>query len=128
MNIFAKADIPERSRDNIGALYRNQDITDAEWADIVTGDEVGNAAYLDLSKVQMFFFTVIIGFAYCAALVHVFTAPNAEGMDAFPMLSDGMLALLGISHAGYLAAKGSPHTATQLGAEVETQNRGQTAD
>ena len=117
MDAFKEADIPKKSRGQMGTLYRNQDIKDAEWADIVTGDEVGNAAYLDLSKVQMFFFTLIIGFAYCAALVHAFGAPNAEGIDAFPYLDESMVALLGISHAGYLAVKSSPHTATKLRAD-----------
>jgi hypothetical protein len=76
------------------------------------GDEVGNTAYLDLAKVQMFYFTVILGVAYVATLVpslaRLRTDPASVG--ELPALSEGMVALLGISHAGFLASKGVDHT------------------
>jgi hypothetical protein len=38
-----------------GTLYANPSISDASFSDMFEGDEVGNAAYIDLAKVQMFF-------------------------------------------------------------------------
>jgi hypothetical protein len=93
-----------------GQLLVNSLPDDARWTDLFRGEEVGNAANLDLGKVQMFFFTLIIWFAYAAALATMFKADGA-GIDHFPDVSPGMLALLGISHAGYLANKAVPHTA-----------------
>ncbi len=59
----------------------------------------------------MFFFTVVVAGAYLAALCDVISTHAIYGADfAFPAVSDGMVALLGISNAGYLAAKGVDHT------------------
>jgi hypothetical protein len=93
----------------IGQLLANKSIDDASWGDVFKGDEVGNGAHLDLSKLQMFFFTLIIVLAYAVAIGQVFEAA-ATKVDAFPVLDPGVLALLGISHAGYLANKAVPHT------------------
>lgn len=83
---------------------------DARFADLFQGDEIGNAAHLDLGKVQMFFFTLVLVLAYGVALARMFAGPDSF---AFPTLDEdnGMVALLGISHAGYLANKAVPHTA-----------------
>lgn len=95
-----------------GILYKNPTINDASFADLFEGNEIGNAAHVDLAKVQMFFFTVVIAVAYVVALWDVISTEAIYGPDfAFPALSDGMVALLGISNAGYLAAKGVDHTA-----------------
>lgn len=51
-----------------GKLYSNASIKDASLTDMFQGDEVGNTAYLDVSKVQMFYFTVIAIIAYSYAL------------------------------------------------------------
>lgn len=94
-----------------GILYKNPAISDASFADMFEGNEVGNAAHVDLSKVQMFFFTVVIAVAYVFALWDVMSTDAIYGANfAFPAVSDGMVALLGISNAGYLAAKGVDHT------------------
>lgn len=107
-----KEGITHKTYDRTGAVYRNANPSDAEWADIVTGDEVGDAAHLDLSKVQMLFFTVIIAFAYCVAIGYSLIEPGAAGMDHLPEFSTSLLALLGISHGGYLTSKSIPHTVT----------------
>jgi hypothetical protein len=94
-----------------GILYKNPAISDASFADMFEGNEVGNAAHVDLSKVQMFFFTVVTAVAYVIALWDVMSANAIYGADfAFPALSDGVVALLGISNVGYLAGKGVDHT------------------
>jgi hypothetical protein len=77
------------------------------------GTEVGNAAHVDLAKVQMFFFTLIVALAYIYALGSVITGNTIDDPNlSFPPLSDGMVTLLGISNGGYLGAKAVDHTKT----------------
>jgi hypothetical protein len=84
--------------------------SDARIGDLFRGDETGNAARLDLGKVQLFYFTLILVFAYAAALVGSLSAVSGQ-LKALPTLDASMLALLAISHAGYLANKAAPHSA-----------------
>jgi len=104
-----------------GKLYANPRIEDARVTDMFQGDEIGNTAYVDISKVQMFLFTVIIIVAYCYQIYAMLwphglakTDPNYVGADklVMPVLSASVIALLGISHAGYLGSKTADHTPT----------------
>jgi hypothetical protein len=78
------------------------------------GDEVGNTAHVDLGKVQMFYFTLVVAIAYVAALWKVISDSDGTllyGANfSFPAFSQGMVGLLGISNASYLAYKGVDHT------------------
>jgi hypothetical protein len=85
--------------------------SDARAPDLFQGDEVANAAHLDLGKVQMLFFTLILVFTYVVMLCRLFLPLEPGGdvaVKGFPPLEQGMVALLGISHAGYLANKAIP--------------------
>jgi hypothetical protein len=96
-----------------GTLYANPTLADATFSDLFEGDEIGNAAQIDLGKLQMFFFTVVIALAYCLSLASTFWTikdGDSNPISQFPVLSQGMLALLGISHAGFLLNKGVDHT------------------
>jgi hypothetical protein len=64
-----------------------------------------SAAYLNLGKVQVFF-TLIVVFAYGAAVGAMLY--GAHVVSSLPDLSTGIVAQLGISHAGYLIAKAIP--------------------
>jgi hypothetical protein len=108
-----KADLADQGLDPDTVTTRGKVIAwkwaeDARFADLFQGDEIGNAAHLDLGKVQMFFFTIIIVIAYGAALASIF---GGEKIKELPKLSSGLVTLLGISHAGYLANKAVPHSA-----------------
>jgi uncharacterized protein YneF (UPF0154 family) len=75
--------------------------------DIFRGDELVNCRRVDLAKVQMFFFTVIGALAYMLILVDWLTTLDLAAVTAlnpatFPVLSEGFVAVLGISHAGFL--------------------------
>jgi hypothetical protein len=99
-----------------GTLYANPSMDQASLSDMFEGDEVGNAAYVDLAKVQMFFFTIIVAISYVFVLLSDTMAKLATGSDPvteLPVLSAGMLALLGISHAGHLAGKTADRTKLQ---------------
>ncbi|SPF31436.1 conserved membrane hypothetical protein [Syntrophobacter sp. SbD1] len=97
--------------DTRGLIVVNTKPEHASWSDMFSGEETGNAAFLDLAKVQMFFFTIILVLSYAVALGKMFyKMPNA--ITDLPALSAGMVTLLGISHAGYLTQKGIPHSQT----------------
>jgi hypothetical protein len=93
---------------NVGQVITNSNPGLANWIDIFTGDETSNGAHLDLAKIQMFFFTIIVAFSYCMLLGKMFFYSEAGGISAFPLLDQSALALIGISHAGYLVNKATP--------------------
>ncbi len=94
-----------------GQLVTYSNPTDARFADMFKGEETGNMAQLDLSKIQMFYFTIVVAVAYAAALSAIMIGnPTGSMISAFPDLSQGMVVLLGISHAGYLGYKAVPHS------------------
>jgi len=97
---------------------------DARLADLFQGEEIGNAAHLDLGKIQMFYFTLVLVLAYAVMLGTMFSgigithiSPDGKfitsAISGLPSLPDGMVALLGISNGGYLGNKVIPHTAGQ---------------
>jgi hypothetical protein len=62
----------------------------------------------------MLLFTLVLVFAYAVMMAHGFTkvagTPDPDAILSLPRLSEGMVALLGISHAGYLTNKAVPHS------------------
>lgn len=92
-----------------GQLVVNQNAETARIADLFQGSETGNAGQLDLGKLQMFFFTLVLLFAYGTALAALFKGTSGP-IIALPVMDTGMLALLAISHAGYLVNKALPHS------------------
>ena len=93
-----------------GQIVANRDVASARWSDMFTGEEVGNAAHLDLSRIQMFFFTLITALAYAVALGHIFINHPGGAVSGLPALDQSMLALIAISHGGYLTSKAVPHS------------------
>ena len=93
-----------------GLLYGNSNISDARFADLFEGDELDNTAYIDMSKVQMFFFTIIAALSYTVLLYSMITSKDLSNLDKFPALSEGLIAILAISHGGYLSFKNIDHT------------------
>jgi hypothetical protein len=89
-------------------LLRNESFKDARWGDLLKGDESGNAASVDLGKLQMFFFTFVLVLGYAAAIGRLLDGPGA--ITALPVIDSSMNTLLGISHTGYLANKAAPHS------------------
>ncbi|HMD88276.1 MAG TPA: hypothetical protein VKF38_03855 [Anaerolineaceae bacterium] len=95
---------------NQGLEVINTRIEDASISDLFRGEETGNCVLLDLGKIQVFFFTVLIVLVYASALGALFQSSSA--IHSFPALDDSTIALLGISHATYLVNKGIPHSDT----------------
>ena len=89
-----------------GELVHNDDFAHASWADMFMGEKIDDHTILDLGKVQMFLFTVLLLVTYAYAVYGLLgkaTAPNT-----LPDVGDMMVALLGISHGGYLINKAIP--------------------
>ena len=92
-----------------GQLYSNAHVGDASLTDMFQGDDVGNTAYVDVSKLQMFYFTVVAIIAYAYALYAAMANIYPQAGFAMPIPSDALVALLGISHAAYLTSKTTQH-------------------
>jgi hypothetical protein len=90
-----------------GRLLINTDYNQAAFSDLFRGEETGNAATLDLGKVQLFYFTVIVLFVYATGLFKMFN--SGLPIHEFPDLDSSIVTLLGISNASYLANKAVPH-------------------
>lgn len=91
----------------------------ARFSDMFLGEEITDFNYVDIGKVQMFFFSIAAVAGYAAALWAApdLTAAKPPGVDEehaayFPVLSTAIVTLLGISHAGYLTVKAAPTTPT----------------
>jgi hypothetical protein len=109
-----KSIIEEVKMKRDGILCTNLEYKQANFTDIFTGEELGNCGRLDLGKVQMFIFTLIAVVSFVSTLSGSMAA-NAVTVKTFtfPTLSDGLVALLGISHAGYLVDKAVDNTQTE---------------
>lgn len=104
----------EIAKNSQGVLYCNDEVKDAQLSDMFQGDEIGDTAFVNVAKVQMFFFTVIAALSYGMDLYKWIAGPDfIQNSGAFPLLSAGLIAILGISHAGFLANKATTHTPTK---------------
>ncbi len=96
-----------------GILYGNSSIAFARFTDMFQGDELANAQLVDVAKLQLFFFTIVVAIAYGTQLFQLIAYGDLDLPGVrLPVLQDGLLALMGVSHAGYLGAKGIDQTPT----------------
>ena len=105
----AKSNVETRQFEAEGILHKNKDPNEARWSDIFRAEEIGvNYKLLDISKVQMAFFTVALitayGFALAGLLQNTAAIRNPYGVD-LPAFSSTMNVLLAISQATYLSVK-----------------------
>jgi hypothetical protein len=109
--------VQEVERHASGILYGNPAIDDARFTDMFGGDEVGNTHYVDVSKVQMFFFTLVAAVSYAVCLFRLIDGTDPADITSFPALGTGLVAILGISHTGYLGGKTARQTAVSTDAK-----------
>lgn len=102
------------SEERVGIAHANQDPKDASWMDLVRGDEIVDYENVNVGKVQMLFFTLIIVAAYGMAVWQLLGGPLEVLRHplnvALPSFSEQFDIILGVSHAGYLAAKAVDQT------------------
>jgi hypothetical protein len=96
-----------------GVLYGNSEIKDARLSDMFEGEEIANASFIDVGKLQMFFFTVIVASIYAVQLYRLIAENVLTDDVSLPTVNQGLLALLGVSNAGYLGSKGITQTPTK---------------
>ncbi|RQP26025.1 hypothetical protein [Piscinibacter terrae] len=84
----------------------------AQWSDLFKSEQEDPAKppspHLDLTRIQMFFFTLVTVVAYASLLWTRFGSIPTGGLHELPVLDSSMVTLLGISHTGYLVAKAVP--------------------
>ena len=93
-----------------GQVVMNTSIHQASLADVFLGETIDNFTRLDVGKMQMFFFTVVLVLAYTTTLA---AQMRAGSLASLPDFGAGMVPLLGISHAGYLMSKLASSSAAQ---------------
>jgi hypothetical protein len=89
-------------------IQTNEVRSEAKLSDLFTGEEESNYLKLDLAKLQMLFFTIIVIGAYGVAVASLFNRSLQSAITSLPALDGGVVAMLGVSHAGYLTNKAIP--------------------
>ena len=116
-----KTTLQEVEAHRTGTLFGNPSARDAQLVDMFQGTEVGNAAYVDISKVQMFFFTVGALVAYGADVFRLVSTTAAKDIATLPDIKGGLLAILAVSHTAYLAGKTVDHTNVAASDEAQAK-------
>jgi hypothetical protein len=113
---FSAADPANPDVATEGTVVTFADPHQTGWADLLRGEETGNADKVDLGKLQLLYANAVVIFVYCAALfVNLNPAPDEAGHAArlvFAGLDPSFVGLLGVSHAGALAYLAAPHAKT----------------
>jgi hypothetical protein len=100
------AELDKATSGSDGDVQTNENIHQAEWADMFRGELLSNFRIVDIAKVQMFFFTIIIIFTYGTLIWGLLDSDNLRMASIeLPAFSASLNGLLGISHAGYLVVK-----------------------
>lgn len=86
-----------------GPVVTNGSIAQASPADLFTGEYVNNFTLLDVGKIQLFLFTLLLILGYCLSIGHVLMQEPYPA--SLPDIGAGVLPLFGVSHAGYLMNK-----------------------
>jgi hypothetical protein len=85
-------------------LAANPTVEDARWIDIFRSDVEQGDRSIDLSKVQMFFFTAVLVTGYAATVANELLDRTTR-VGSLPSLNSTFVTLLAISNGTYLARK-----------------------
>lgn len=89
-----------------GAVVYRKEGYAPQFFDLFRGEDPESIRYMDVGKVQNFFFTIIAVVTYALAIgAAIGAAGSIASLFEFPDVSEGLLAVLGISHTGYLVNK-----------------------
>lgn len=89
-----------------GVVCRNEKPEDACPSDLFTGEEVANFDVVDITRLQAFFFTMILVLTYSVNAVGYLA--SAKQVSELPALGASGLSLLAISTGIYLTGKAVP--------------------
>jgi hypothetical protein len=97
----------------VGRIDVNASSNDAAWADLYLGEEQGNRFSVDPSRLQKLIVTMLLVIVYVEMLWTAFTqASLSYSSFAMPVVGTNFVALMGSSHAAYLAYKATNKTPT----------------
>ena len=85
-------------------IANNPTVGDARWIDMFRSDVAQGEHAIDLSKLQMFFFTAILVTGYAATVANLLLN-TTSAVHALPRLNDTFVTLLLISNGTYLVRK-----------------------
>lgn len=105
--VAAPAALAARRRPGGDSSAANADPRSSGWSELLRGEERGGHHELDLAKLQMLFFTLVLILAYAVAVGDAFVRDGVP-VHALPTIDSAVVVLLGISHAGYIAKKVTP--------------------
>ena len=142
-DLSVMSDLDRNQVQTTGQVVVNRDVRNARLSDIFRGEETGNATTLDIGKVQMAIFTLVAWVAYAVVVQSLLAdqlaiAAKMEGVTgdaldtiraeakiaALPEIASGMLALLAISHGGYLGLKAVPQSQPSTGGDEDPGSKG----
>ena len=109
----AKSKIKDLAKGDASVLYSHDSPQDAGLMDMFQGDEVVNKWVVDIGKVQLLFFTVITVAAYASAIGAMLLTTAIGSITALPPMTDGFVAIVGVSHAGLLGNSATIQTPTK---------------
>lgn len=96
-----------------GNALDTNEVNQHAWRDIFYGDDTGNADQVDFSKVQQFFFTVVLVAVYAVDIGSILAAANPSSTQlAFPALDPGFIGIMAVSQTAYIAYKAVPQNKT----------------
>ena len=93
-----------------GLIVSRRRAGDARFSDVFFGDEIASWLQIDLAKVQMFCFTLILALAYGIATTAMFLGVYPP-YYYFPEVQPAIAGFLAISNAGYLVYLRAPRHA-----------------
>jgi hypothetical protein len=93
-----------------GVVVKRQLGAKPSWADILLGDEAGNADSLDISKLQQLMLSAVAFIAYAYAVGRCLLSVGNGTVPALPEMDGGFIALIAASHATYLGYKAASHS------------------
>lgn len=113
--VAAPAALAYKQKKRPGQLERLPDPAGSHVSDLFRGEEVTDYDQLDLGKVQMFLFTVVVVLGYGLGVGNMLDATQGA-FTTLPVMDDAVVTLLAISHAGYLTKKAVPTSPPPSGA------------
>lgn len=102
--VAAPAALAYKQRKQGGSVVTLPNERDSRFADLFHGEETNDSDHLDLGKVQMFLFTIVLILGYGLALGDMFEDTTTP-FTSLPPVDEAVVTLLAISHAGYLSKK-----------------------